>query len=163
MPTSQRHTCQRRRSGGRPPSTALCPAGLTLSGTSYFYNMRNRSCFLERHGPAVRQFLVCLYKSLVHGQLHGLTDWPRSYRKLKLQITQPSQYRNAKLQYRCAVISGSTSKLWRRLFGFYGFFVNQIFKKEIPFSLPQHFVFFISIVIMIIKFFRHKEIALCQI
>ena len=33
--------------------------------------------------------------------------WPRSYRKHILQITQPSQNRYAKLQYRFAVTSGS--------------------------------------------------------
>ena len=38
------------------------------------------------------------------------TGSPRSYRKHILQITQPSQYRYAKLQYRFAVTSGSTSK-----------------------------------------------------
>ena len=37
------------------------------------------------------------------------TGWPRSYRKYILQITQPSQYGYAKLQYRCAVTSGSSS------------------------------------------------------
>ena len=36
--------------------------------------------------------------------------WSKSYRKYILQITQPSQYRYAKLQYRFAVISGSPSK-----------------------------------------------------
>ena len=35
--------------------------------------------------------------------------WPRSYRKYILQITQPSQYRYATLQYRFAVTSGSPS------------------------------------------------------
>ena len=34
----------------------------------------------------------------------------KSYRKYILQITQPSQYRYAKLQYRFAVTSGSTVK-----------------------------------------------------
>ena len=38
---------------------------------------------------------------------------PRSYRKYILQITQPSQYRYAKLQYRFVVTSGSP-----RSFGF---------------------------------------------
>ena len=37
------------------------------------------------------------------------TGWPRSYRKYILQITQPSQYGYAKLQYRFAVTSGSSS------------------------------------------------------
>ena len=37
------------------------------------------------------------------------TGWPRSYRKYILQITQPSQYVYAKLQYRFAVTSGSPS------------------------------------------------------
>ena len=37
------------------------------------------------------------------------TGWPRSYRKYILQITQPSQYRYAKLQHRLAVTSGSPS------------------------------------------------------
>ena len=37
------------------------------------------------------------------------TWWPRSYRKYILQITQHSQYRYAKLQYRFAVIYGSPS------------------------------------------------------
>ena len=37
------------------------------------------------------------------------TGRPRSYRKYILQISQPSQYRYAKLQYRFAVISGSPS------------------------------------------------------
>ena len=37
------------------------------------------------------------------------TGWSISYRKYILQITQPSQYRYAKLQYRFAVISGSPS------------------------------------------------------
>ena len=35
------------------------------------------------------------------------TGWPRSYRKYILQITQPSKYIYAKLQYRSAVTSGS--------------------------------------------------------
>ena len=39
-----------------------------------------------------------------------ITGWPRSYRKYLLQITQPSQYRYANLQYRFAVTSGSPSK-----------------------------------------------------
>ena len=34
------------------------------------------------------------------------TGWPRSYRKYILQITQPSQYGYAKLQYRFTVTSG---------------------------------------------------------
>ena len=38
------------------------------------------------------------------------TGWPRSYRKYLLQITQPSQYGYAKLQYRFAVTSGSPRK-----------------------------------------------------
>ena len=38
------------------------------------------------------------------------TGWPRSYRKYILQITQPSQYRCAKLQYMFAVNSGSPSR-----------------------------------------------------
>ena len=38
------------------------------------------------------------------------TGWSISYRKYILQITQPSQYRYAKLQYRFAVISGSPSR-----------------------------------------------------
>ena len=38
------------------------------------------------------------------------TGWPRSYRKYILQIMQPSQYENAKLQYRFAVTSGSPSR-----------------------------------------------------
>ena len=37
------------------------------------------------------------------------TGWPRSYRKYILQITQPSQYGYAKLQYRFAVTSLSPS------------------------------------------------------
>ena len=37
------------------------------------------------------------------------TGWSISYRKYILKITQPSQYRYAKLQYRFAVISGSPS------------------------------------------------------
>ena len=37
------------------------------------------------------------------------TGWPRNHHKYILQITQPSQYRYAKLQYRFAVISGSPS------------------------------------------------------
>ena len=40
-----------------------------------------------------------------------LTGWSISYRKCILQITHPSQYRYAKLQYRFAVISGSPSRL----------------------------------------------------
>ena len=36
------------------------------------------------------------------------TGWPRSYRKYILQITQPSQYGYAKLQYRFAVTYWST-------------------------------------------------------
>ena len=41
--------------------------------------------------------------------VHFYTRWPRSYRKYILQITQPSQYRYPKLQYRFAVTSGSPS------------------------------------------------------
>ena len=37
------------------------------------------------------------------------TGWSISYRKYILKITQPSQYRYAKLQFRFAVISGSPS------------------------------------------------------
>ena len=37
------------------------------------------------------------------------TEGSISYRKYILQITQPSEYRYAKLQYRFAVISGSPS------------------------------------------------------
>ena len=37
------------------------------------------------------------------------TGWPKSYRKYILQITQPSQYRYAKLQHKYAVTSGSPS------------------------------------------------------
>ena len=37
------------------------------------------------------------------------TGWPGSYRKYILQITQPSQYRYAKLRYRFAVTCGSPS------------------------------------------------------
>ena len=40
------------------------------------------------------------------------TGWSISYRKYILQITKPSRYRYAKLQYRFAVISGSPSR-WR--------------------------------------------------
>ena len=39
------------------------------------------------------------------------TGWPRSYHKYILQITQPSQYRYAKLHYSFAVTSGSPS-IW---------------------------------------------------
>ena len=43
------------------------------------------------------------------------TWWHRSYRKYILQTTQPSQYRNAKLQYRFVVTSGSPSIYWATL------------------------------------------------
>ena len=46
------------------------------------------------------------------GLSHHTTGWPRSYRIYQLQITQPSQYGSAKLQYRFAVISGSPSTIY---------------------------------------------------
>ena len=50
-------------------------------------------------------------KDIVHYfKYYNDTGWPRSYRKYIRQITQPSQYRYAQLQYRFAVISGSPSR-----------------------------------------------------
>ena len=55
-------------------------------------------------------YLISLQHSLKHG-----TGWPRSYRNHILQITQPSQYRYAKLQYRFAVTFWSPSR-WCKQF-----------------------------------------------
>ena len=51
----------------------------------------------------------------IHTDKH--TGWARNYRKYILQITQPSQYRFAKLKYRFAVTSGSpsTSRQWDKI------------------------------------------------
>ena len=56
---------------------------------------------------------ICLYVEIyvLDIQTFGHTGWPRSYRKYILQITQPSQYRYTKLQYRFAVTSGSPSTI----------------------------------------------------
>ena len=48
------------------------------------------------------------YTIYIQGYI-AFTGWPRSYRKYILQITQTSQYRYAKLQYRFSVTSGSPS------------------------------------------------------
>ena len=55
---------------------------------------------------------ICIYERLkVHYFPAGFVfTWaPRSYRKYILQVTQPSQYIYANLQYRFAVTSGSPS------------------------------------------------------
>ena len=64
------------------------------------------------------------------------TGWPRSYRKYILQITPPSQYGYATLQYRFAVTSGSPSNMhfWvRRIHILSRYRHNCVSKKSCPF------------------------------
>ena len=55
--------------------------------------------------------IVKLYTSICSAINVKRTGWARSYRKYLLQITQPSQYWYAKIQYRFAVTSGSPSSI----------------------------------------------------
>ena len=57
-----------------------------------------------------KQFETMKLKGIIlKKKKHLATGWSISYRKYILQITQPSQYRYSKLQYRFAVTSWSPS------------------------------------------------------
>ena len=69
--------------------------------------IRNIYCF----SIIITIFVYCILNSL-YMVTNGYTGWPSSYRKYILKITQPSQYRYAKLQYRFVVTSGSPSTVY---------------------------------------------------
>ena len=71
-------------------------------------------CLCGRYTQRIRRRWA--FNSVTLQSVKTCTGWPRSYRKYKMQITQPSQYRYAKLQYRFAVTSGSPSTCLRLYF-----------------------------------------------
>ena len=74
------------------------------------YIMRKILIFFEAVPlPFLLHYIPSPCKRLIHDEVTS-TERFISYRKYILQITQPSQYRCAQLQYRFAVISEALSK-----------------------------------------------------
>ena len=78
--------------------------GLCVSFLPSWINWRNKPS-----APSQNKVYVLEWEWKIGSDSTVSTGWSISYHKYILQITQPSQYRYAKSQYRFAVISGSPS------------------------------------------------------
>ena len=90
-------------------SSIFSKSGMVLNGCSTHLSLLGAGGHVLGHRPQ-RDVVQPARHQVAERYLHTIcTWWPRSYRKYILQITQPSQYRYAKLQYRFAITSGSPS------------------------------------------------------